>query len=38
VVNCRILPGHSPEEIRQQLIRKFADPKVTVRYIDSAHG
>jgi acetylornithine deacetylase/succinyl-diaminopimelate desuccinylase-like protein len=36
VVNCRILPGHSPEEIRQDLIRIFADPKVSVRYIDGA--
>ena len=31
-VNCRILPGHSPEEVRQELIRIFADPKITVRY------
>jgi len=36
IVNCRILPGHSLEEIRQQLIRIFDDPKVTVRYVDSA--
>ena len=35
IVNCRILPGHSPEEVRQELVRKFADPKVVVRYIDS---
>jgi acetylornithine deacetylase/succinyl-diaminopimelate desuccinylase-like protein len=33
-VNCRILPGHSREEIRQQLIGVFADPKVTVNYVD----
>jgi acetylornithine deacetylase/succinyl-diaminopimelate desuccinylase-like protein len=31
-VNCRILPGHSPEKIRQELMRIFADPKVVVRY------
>jgi acetylornithine deacetylase/succinyl-diaminopimelate desuccinylase-like protein len=31
-INCRILPGHSPEEIRQDLVRLFADPKITVRY------
>jgi acetylornithine deacetylase/succinyl-diaminopimelate desuccinylase-like protein len=36
VVNCRILPGHSPEEIRQILMKKLADPKVTVGYIDGA--
>jgi acetylornithine deacetylase/succinyl-diaminopimelate desuccinylase-like protein len=35
-VNCRILPGHSREEVRQQLIRIFADPKVTVRYVTDA--
>jgi acetylornithine deacetylase/succinyl-diaminopimelate desuccinylase-like protein len=33
-VNCRILPGHSREEIRQQLIGIFADPKVTVNYVN----
>ncbi|MGH9682969.1 MAG: M20/M25/M40 family metallo-hydrolase [Candidatus Acidiferrales bacterium] len=31
-VNCRILPGHSPEEVRQDLIRIIADPKISVRY------
>jgi acetylornithine deacetylase/succinyl-diaminopimelate desuccinylase-like protein len=34
-VNCRILPGHSAEEVRQQLIKVFADPAITVRYVDS---
>ena len=34
-VNCRILPGHSPEEVRQDLIGVLADPKITVRYITS---
>jgi acetylornithine deacetylase/succinyl-diaminopimelate desuccinylase-like protein len=37
-VNCRILPGYSLEEIRQQLIRIFDDPKVTVRYVNDAGG
>jgi acetylornithine deacetylase/succinyl-diaminopimelate desuccinylase-like protein len=32
IVNCRILPGHSPEETRQTLIGVFHDAKVTVRY------
>ncbi|HWE85918.1 MAG TPA: M20/M25/M40 family metallo-hydrolase [Terracidiphilus sp.] len=32
-VNCRIFPGHSPEEIRQQLIALFADSKLTVKYV-----
>ncbi len=31
-VNCRILPGHSPEEVRQELVRVVADPSVKVRY------
>jgi acetylornithine deacetylase/succinyl-diaminopimelate desuccinylase-like protein len=35
-VNCRIEPGHSAEEIRQQLIKVLADPKITVRYVDNA--
>jgi acetylornithine deacetylase/succinyl-diaminopimelate desuccinylase-like protein len=35
-VNCRILPGHSPEEVRQNLISVFADPKIKVQYIDDA--
>jgi acetylornithine deacetylase/succinyl-diaminopimelate desuccinylase-like protein len=34
-VNCRILPGHSAEEVRQQLITVFADPKITVRFVDN---
>ena len=36
VVNCRILPGHTAEEIRLELIRLLADPKITVRYISDA--
>ncbi len=36
VVNCRILPGHSAEEIRLNLIQVLADPKITVRYINDA--
>ncbi len=36
IVNCRILPGHSAEEVRQILIRMFADPQVTVKYVDVA--
>jgi acetylornithine deacetylase/succinyl-diaminopimelate desuccinylase-like protein len=33
-VNCRILPGHSPEEVRQALIGVLADPSLKVQYID----
>ncbi|HEY0796811.1 MAG TPA: M20/M25/M40 family metallo-hydrolase, partial [Acidisarcina sp.] len=35
-VNCRILPGHSREEVRHQLIGIFNDPKVVVRYVSDA--
>jgi acetylornithine deacetylase/succinyl-diaminopimelate desuccinylase-like protein len=38
LVNCRILPGHTPEEVRQQLIKVLADPKVVVRYVDGSSG
>jgi acetylornithine deacetylase/succinyl-diaminopimelate desuccinylase-like protein len=31
-VNCRILPGHSPEEVRQELVQVIGDPAVKVRY------
>ena len=33
VVNCRILPGDSPEEVRGELIRIIENPQITVRYI-----
>jgi acetylornithine deacetylase/succinyl-diaminopimelate desuccinylase-like protein len=33
VVNCRILPGHSKEEVRKELIRVVDDPAITVRYV-----
>jgi acetylornithine deacetylase/succinyl-diaminopimelate desuccinylase-like protein len=33
-VNCRILPGHSIEEVRQDLIRVFADNEVKVQFND----
>lgn len=37
IVNCRILPGHGIEEIREDLIRIFDDPKVTVKYVDNSY-
>ena len=36
IVNCRIFPGHSPEEIRQQLIGVFADEKLSVKFVSDA--
>jgi acetylornithine deacetylase/succinyl-diaminopimelate desuccinylase-like protein len=35
-INCRIFPGHSPEQIRQQLIELFGDPKLSVKYVSDA--
>ena len=35
-VNCRIFPGHSPEQIRQQLIELFGDLKLSVKYVSDA--
>jgi acetylornithine deacetylase/succinyl-diaminopimelate desuccinylase-like protein len=35
-VNCRIFPGHSPEEIRRQLIGIFGDDKLVVKYVSDA--
>ncbi len=31
-VNCRILPGHSQEDIRLELVKLFNDPGLGVRY------
>jgi acetylornithine deacetylase/succinyl-diaminopimelate desuccinylase-like protein len=33
VVNCRILPGHSPEEVRQRLVQVLSDPAISVSYL-----
>jgi acetylornithine deacetylase/succinyl-diaminopimelate desuccinylase-like protein len=35
-VNCRILPGHTPGEVRADLIKVFADAKVEVKLVDDA--
>jgi acetylornithine deacetylase/succinyl-diaminopimelate desuccinylase-like protein len=34
IVNCRLLPGHSVEEVRQTLRTVLADPQLAVRYVD----
>jgi acetylornithine deacetylase/succinyl-diaminopimelate desuccinylase-like protein len=36
IVNCRILPGHSPVEVQQALVRIVADAQVAVKYVDFA--
>ena len=39
IVNCRILPGHSKEEVRQEIIRVLDSPKISVKYVgDGADG
>jgi acetylornithine deacetylase/succinyl-diaminopimelate desuccinylase-like protein len=35
-VNCRILPGHSQEEIRLALVKLFDDAKLKVEYVSDA--
>jgi acetylornithine deacetylase/succinyl-diaminopimelate desuccinylase-like protein len=35
-VNCRILPGHPPDEIRAQLIKILAQPEISVTQVDSS--
>jgi acetylornithine deacetylase/succinyl-diaminopimelate desuccinylase-like protein len=35
-VNCRILPRHSAEEVRQKLIEIMNDPKVAIRYVSDS--
>jgi acetylornithine deacetylase/succinyl-diaminopimelate desuccinylase-like protein len=34
-VNCRILPGHSREEVHKTLTDVIADPKVTISYVSN---
>jgi acetylornithine deacetylase/succinyl-diaminopimelate desuccinylase-like protein len=36
VVNCRILPGHAKQEIRDALVHIIANPSVSVRYISDS--
>jgi len=37
-VNCRIVPGHSTEEIRLELEKVFGDPKISVREVGGIGG
>jgi acetylornithine deacetylase/succinyl-diaminopimelate desuccinylase-like protein len=37
-VNCRIVPGHSTEEIRQELEKVLADPKISVGEVGGIGG
>jgi acetylornithine deacetylase/succinyl-diaminopimelate desuccinylase-like protein len=38
VVNCRILPGHSPAEVQRDLTTIIADPAVTIQFLNGATG
>jgi acetylornithine deacetylase/succinyl-diaminopimelate desuccinylase-like protein len=35
-VNCRILPGHTVDEIKAELIKEFNDPAIMVQYVNDA--
>jgi len=32
-LNCTVMPGHSPEEVRQQLIHVLANSKLSIQYV-----
>ena len=36
IVNCRLLPGHSKQEIRETLVRVLDDPAIAVRYVSDS--
>ena len=36
IVNCRLLPGHTKQEIRDQLVQILADPAIAVHYMSDA--
>ena len=38
MVNCRILPGHSAEEIRLALVRALNNSEIAVRYVREFDG
>src|ERR1700682_1890926 len=33
-VNCRILPGQAPQQIRETLVKILADPQIAVTFVD----
>jgi acetylornithine deacetylase/succinyl-diaminopimelate desuccinylase-like protein len=37
-VNCRIEPGHSPQEIQRTLEQILADPKISITYVGAIGG
>jgi acetylornithine deacetylase/succinyl-diaminopimelate desuccinylase-like protein len=37
-VNCRIIPGHSLEEVRQDIVRVLANPNIKVQWVRDEDG
>jgi acetylornithine deacetylase/succinyl-diaminopimelate desuccinylase-like protein len=37
-VNCRILPGKEPEQIRETLVRVLADPQISVSFVEQRNA
>src|ERR1700687_4579718 len=38
VVNCRILPGHSPAEVQRDLVKIVNDPVVNIQFLNGSTG
>jgi acetylornithine deacetylase/succinyl-diaminopimelate desuccinylase-like protein len=38
IVNCRILPGHSPAEVEQDLKNIVSDPAVAIQFLNGGSG
>lgn len=34
IVNCRILPGQVPQQIRDTLVKVMADPQIQIKFVD----
>ena len=35
VINCRILPGHTKQEVHDELVRVISDPAIQVHYVNN---
>jgi acetylornithine deacetylase/succinyl-diaminopimelate desuccinylase-like protein len=36
LVNCRILPAQSPEEVREAIVKTVNDPEIEIKWVDQA--
>src|SRR5206468_2562795 len=36
ILNCRLLPGDSPDEVRRRLVEVVADPQISVTFVGTA--